>query len=179
MENRTAESATDIEAHIQGLRVFARSLLRGDHERADDLVQDSLERALSHWHKFRRDGNLRSWLFAILYNRFITEQTRRRREFAHRSLDDLAAKELPGFHGAQEPALVYRDLLRGFAELPYDQRTVLLLICAEDFSYDEAARVLGVPIGTVMSRLSRGRTRLRQYVNEGPPRADKSLRGEA
>jgi RNA polymerase sigma-70 factor, ECF subfamily len=179
MENGTAETVTAIEPYIQGLRVFARSLLRGDHERADDLVQDSLERALSHWHKRRRDGDLRSWLFTILYNRFVTEQYRRRREFAHRSFDDVALEDLPGFEGAQEPALAYRDLLRGFAELPPDQRAVLLLIGIEDFSYEEAARILGIPVGTVMSRLSRGRERLRRYMNEGLPRTDKSPPSEA
>jgi RNA polymerase sigma factor (sigma-70 family) len=178
MENRTAEIATAIEAHIPSLRVFARSLLRGDRARADDLVQDSLERALAHWHKRRPDGDLRGWLFTILYNRFVTEQTRRKREFTHRSLDDLAEGELPGFGGGQEPALAYRDLLRGFAELPYDQRAVLLLIGTEDFSYDEAARILGIPRGTVMSRLSRGRERLRQYMNEGSPRAEISAPSE-
>jgi RNA polymerase sigma-70 factor, ECF subfamily len=170
MENGIAETVTAIEAHIQGLRRFARSLLRGDLEGVDDLVQDSLERALSHWNKRHRDGDLRRWLFTILHNRFLTEQSRRRRESTHRRLDDVAEEDLPRFDGAQEPALAYRDLLRGFAELPYDQRAVLLLIVAEDFSYEEAAQVLGIPIGTVMSRLSRGRDRLRRYMSEGPPR---------
>ena len=73
---------------------------------------------------------------------------------------------MPGIDGGQEGALAYRDLVRGFAELPEDQRAVLLLIGVEDFTYAEAAGILGVPIGTVMSRLSRGRERLRRYINE-------------
>jgi RNA polymerase sigma-70 factor, ECF subfamily len=168
MQNEMPETLTAIEAHIQGLRRFARSLLRGDLERADDLVQDSLERALSHWKKRHPDGDLRRWLFTILYNCFVTQQIRRRR-FTLLRLGDVSEENLPRFDGAQEPTLAYRDLLRGFAELPYDQRAVLLLIAAEGFSYEEAARVLGVPIGTVMSRLSRGRERLRRYINQGPP----------
>jgi RNA polymerase sigma-70 factor, ECF subfamily len=178
MENGMSDTVAAIEPHIQGLRVFARSLLRGDLVRADDLVQDSLERALSHWHKRRPDGDLRGWLFTILYNRFVTEQYRRRREFAHRSLDDVAEEDLLGLDGAQEPALTYRDLLRGFAELPHDQRAVLLLIGAQDFSYEETARILGIPIGTVMSRLSRGRERLRRYMDEGPPGAANRCRAK-
>jgi RNA polymerase sigma-70 factor, ECF subfamily len=169
MKNGTPETIAAIEVHIPALRRFARSLLRGDCQRADDLVQDSLLRALAHWHKRRQDRDLRGWLFTILYNRFITEQNRRRREFAHRSLDDVAEKDLPLRDGAQEPALAYRDLLRGFAELPSDQQAVMLLIGTEGFSYEDTARVLDIPIGTVMSRLSRGRERLRRYMNDGAP----------
>jgi RNA polymerase sigma-70 factor (ECF subfamily) len=80
-------------------------------------------------------------------------------------LTEILEGEQPGVEGGQEEALAHRDLLRGFAELPEEQRSVLLLIAVEDFSYRETARVLGLPIGTVMSRLSRGRERLRQYMN--------------
>src|SRR6516162_6141562 len=128
-----------LEAHIPGLRRYAYALLRGDRESADDLVQDSLERALSCWHQ--------------------------RRALGRRSLAEILETEQPGVEGGQEGALVHRDLLRGFAELPEEQRAVLLLIAVEDFSYRETAQVLGVPIGTVMSRLSRGREHLRQYIN--------------
>jgi Sigma-70, region 4 len=96
-----------------------------------------------------------------------TEQYRRRREAAHRSLD-ASRRRVSWVSRAQEPALAYRDLLRGFAELPQDQRAMLLLIGVQDFSYGEAAQILAIPIGTVMSRLSRGRERLRRYINEGP-----------
>jgi RNA polymerase sigma factor (sigma-70 family) len=154
-----------LEAHIPGLRRFARVLLRGDQDRADDLVQDSLERALSRWHQRRRDGNLRSWLYTILYNRFLTDTQRRLgRKVWIGSLAAIGEEDLPGIKGGQDEVLAYRDLLRAFAKLPEDQRAVLLLIGVEDFSYAGAAIILGVPIGTVMSRLSRGRERLRQYM---------------
>jgi RNA polymerase sigma-70 factor (ECF subfamily) len=156
------ERAALIEAQIPRLRRFAYALLRGDRERADDLVQDTLERALSCWHLRRTEGNLRSWLYTILYNRFLSDQLRARRRGLHDALTE--ATELPGIAGGQEAALEHRDLLRAFSALPEEQQTVLLLIGVEDLSYEEAARVLGVPIGTVMSRLSRGRERLRQHM---------------
>jgi RNA polymerase sigma-70 factor, ECF subfamily len=156
-----------VEAHLYALHRFACALLRGERERADDLVQDSIERALAHWHQRRRDRELRSWLFTILYNRFVTDLRQRKREPQHGSLHDIPEGQLPGADGGQEQALACRDLLRGFAALPEDQRTVLLLITVENFSYEEAARILGIPIGTVMSRLSRCRERLRRYMHEG------------
>jgi RNA polymerase sigma-70 factor, ECF subfamily len=154
-----------LEPHIPGLRRYAYALLHGDREGADDLVQDSLERALSCWHQRRTDGDLRGWIYTILYHRFVTDRRRQRRDLGYRSLTEILEAEQPGVEGAQEGALAHRDLLRGFAELPEEQRSVLLLIAVEDFSYRETARVLGLPIGTVMSRLSRGREHLRQYMN--------------
>ena len=155
-----------LEQRIPELRNFARALLRGDKDRADDLLQDSLERALSGWDRRRCNGNLRAWLYTILYNRFVTDQRRHRiHQIFHPTLDEVLDDDLPGADGGQEAMLVYRDLQRGFAALPDDQRAVLLLIGVEDFSYEEAARILRIPVGTVMSRLSRGRERLRQYMN--------------
>ena len=156
-----------IEAHIPGLRRFACALLRGDRQGADDLVQDCLERALSSWHLRRAEGDLRGWLYTILYNRFLSERHRRGRRGVPDASLEAAEAELPGVDGGQDWALEQRDLLRGFAGLPEEQRSVLLLVGVEDLSYGEAARVLGVPIGTVMSRLSRGRERLRHYMNGG------------
>jgi RNA polymerase sigma-70 factor, ECF subfamily len=154
-----------LEAYIPGLHRYACALLRGDRESADDLVQDSLERALSRWHQRRHDGNLRGWIYTILYHRFLTDRCRRRRDLEHRSLTEILETEQPGIDGGQEKALGQRDFLRGFAELPEEQRAVMLLIGVEDFSYRDTARILGLPIGTVMSRLSRGRERLRRYMN--------------
>jgi RNA polymerase sigma-70 factor (ECF subfamily) len=162
-----------LEAHIPGLRRYAYALLRGDRERADDLVQDVLERALSCWHQRRPDGDLRGWLYTILYHRFVTDRRRQRRDLGHRSSIEILEAGQPCVEGGQEGALVRRDLLRGFAELPEEQRAVLLLVAVEDFSYREAAGVLGLPIGTVMSRLSRGREHLRQYMNGDLTRARK------
>jgi RNA polymerase sigma-70 factor, ECF subfamily len=160
-----SDRAALIEAQIPGLRRFARALLRGDAESADDLVQDTLERALSRWHLRRAEGNLRGWLYTILYNRFLTDRYRTKRRALHDVLADET--EMPGIDGGQDSALEHRDLLRAFSALPEEQRSVLLLIGVEDLSYEEAARVLGVPIGTVMSRLSRGRERLRNYMLGG------------
>lgn len=160
-----AAKAALIEEQIPGLRRFARALVRGDRERADDLVQDSLERALSRWHLRRAEGDLRGWLYTILYNRFLSEQLRQRRRGVHDALTDATKSELPRINGGQVEALEHRDLLRAFAALPEEQRSVLVLVGVEDLSYEQTARILGVPIGTVMSRLSRGRERLRQIMN--------------
>ena len=165
-----------IEAHIPGLRRFACALLRGDRQSADDLVQDCLERALSSWHLRRAEGDLRGWLYTILYNRFLSEKHRQGRRGMPNALVEVAEAELPGVEGGQDWALEQRDLLRAFAGLPEEQRSVLLLIGVEDLSYGEAARVLGVPIGTVMSRLSRGRERLRHYMNGGADGRNAELR---
>ena len=159
------DQASLIEPHIPGLRRFACALLRGDRNGADDLVQDCLERAVSRWHLRRAEGDVRGWLYTILYNRFLSEKHRQRRRGVPDALMEVAEAELPGVDGGQDWALEHRDLLRAFAALPEEQRSVVLLIGVEDLSYQQAARVLGVPIGTVMSRLSRGRERLRHYMN--------------
>src|SRR5215472_4063559 len=156
------DRAALIEAQIPGLRRFAYALLRGDREAADDLVQDTLERALSRWHLRRHEGNLRGWLFTILYNRFLSDQHRSRRRGPHDALTEEIG--VPGIDGGQDSVLEHRDLLRAFSMLSEEQRSVLFLIGVEDLSYEEAARALGVPIGTVMSRLSRGRERLRRSM---------------
>src|SRR5437870_8670445 len=103
--------AAQIEAHIPGLRRFARQLLRGDSERADDLVQDTLERALAGWHLRRTDGDMHGWLYTILYHRFLTDLHRERRRNAHHGSTDVAV-DRPEVEGAQEAALIHRDLLR-------------------------------------------------------------------
>jgi RNA polymerase sigma-70 factor (ECF subfamily) len=167
LADATPDPASLLEAHIPGLRRFAQALLRGDRERADDLVQDTLERALSSWHLRRVESELRGWLYTILYNRFLSDRERRKRRTAYDALSEIVEDELPGVEGGQHSALEYRDFLRAFATLPAEQRSVLLLVAVEDLSYEEAAQVLGVPIGTVMSRLSRGRERLRRLTGDG------------
>ncbi|MBN8871236.1 MAG: sigma-70 family RNA polymerase sigma factor [Rhodospirillales bacterium] len=152
-----------LEPLIPALRRYARALLR-DRTAADDLVQDCLERAIAHWNQRRAGGNSRSWVFTILHNLAMTELKRR----AARSRDvglEAAEAWLPMPPG-QEDGLNYRALLRALAALPEDQRAVVLLVSVEDLSYAEAAKVLNIPIGTVMSRLSRGRDRLLKSVNE-------------
>ena len=108
---------------------------------------------------------MRGWLYTILYNRFLTDKHRQPRRGVADALLEVAETELPEVDGGQDWAPAHRDLLRAFAALPEEQRWVVLLIGVEDLSYGEAARVLGVPIGTVMSRLSRGRERLRHHKN--------------
>jgi RNA polymerase sigma factor (sigma-70 family) len=159
-----------IVVEIPGLRRFAKGLVRGDRARAEDLLQDGLERALAHWHDRRAEGNLRSWLHAILYNRFVSEQHLRRRRGMPLDLSNAEEAEVTGIDGGQDAVLHYRDFLRGFRELPQEQRSVLYLVGVEGLSYREVARRLGVPIGTVMSRLSRARDRLRRHL-DGQDRA--------
>src|SRR5215831_11713058 len=103
LADTTANFTTAVEAHIPGLRRFARALLRGDRERADDLVQDALERALSHWHLRRAEGEPRDWLYTILYNRFLSERRRERRWGAPKALTE-SESELPEVRGRQEAA---------------------------------------------------------------------------
>lgn len=154
-----------IESHIPALRRYARVLTR-NHADADDLVQDCLERAISRAASFRADGDLRSWLFSILHNAHLDE--RRRRQRRGWDLDIDGAGEV-ATNGGQEISAEVRDVLTAFERLPDEQREVLLLIGVDDLSYEEAARALDVPIGTVMSRLSRARERLRSMVEAKPP----------
>lgn len=155
-----------IEQLIPALRRFAWGLCRDPHD-ADDLVQDCIERALSRWHLRRPDGNLRAWLFTILYNEFINGRRRLMRRGSMTSIDELMTE--PSIQEDQEQNLHVKDVMDGIGRLPADHRAVLLLVGTEDLSYEEAARVLGVPIGTVMSRLSRARERLRGLLNHDPP----------
>jgi RNA polymerase sigma-70 factor (ECF subfamily) len=150
-----------IEPHIPSLRRYAWALLR-EREGADDLVQDCLERALSRWHLRRREGDLRAWLFAILHNLFVDGLRRRTREGLHVDIDEAHDLAAPGQDPEARAAM--RDVLDGLEALPPDQKAVLLLVGVEDLSYEAAAQVLGVPVGTVMSRLSRARERLRRAV---------------
>lgn len=155
-----------VEPLIPGLRRYARALLR-DPAAADDLVQDCLERAITRWHQWRRDGEVRPWLFSILHNLAVNRLRQAQRRGPHLDIDDESAPEL-ATAPAQEGALRHRDLLRALETLPEEQRSVLLLVGVEDLSYAEAAKVLDVPVGTVMSRLSRGRERLRLAMEAAP-----------
>lgn len=159
-----------MEALVPALRRFAWSLTRGG-DAADDLVQDCLEHALGAWHRRHLDGNLRAWLFSILYNLHVSD--RRRLARRARLLADPALAGEAAVNGGQDAALHCAEILAQLDALPEDQRAALLLIGVEGLSYEDAARVLGVPVGTVMSRLSRGRERLRRAA-EGrvaPPTA--------
>jgi RNA polymerase sigma factor (sigma-70 family) len=155
---------TRIEACIPALRRYAAALLR-DREDADDLVHDCLVRALDKLHTRRDDADVRAWLFAIMHNLFVSQLRRAKARPAGEPLDE-AHEAAMSMRPDQENSLHWRDLLRALNRLPVDQRSVILLVSVEDLSYAEVANVLGIPIGTVMSRLARGRERLRQMAEE-------------
>jgi len=150
-----------VEPLIPALRRYARALMR-DRASADDLVQDCLERAVSRWHQ-RRDGDVRAWLFTILHNLAVNQFRKSASRGRHVPIDETNEDSF-GEAASQEQKLMYQDVLAKLARLPEDQREVLLLVAVEDLSYAEAANVLGIPVGTVMSRLSRARERLQQEI---------------
>lgn len=155
------DESAELLACIPRLRRYARALLGGRAE-ADDLVQDTLERGWTKLHLYRRGTDLRAWLFTVMHN---VHANRRRGERPEVPLDDAPEAATDG---GQERALALRDLDAALARLPVEQREVLLLVVLEDMSYDEAARTLGVPVGTVMSRLSRARERMRRLMQGEP-----------
>ncbi len=151
-----------VEPLIPALRRYARALMR-DRAAADDLVQDCLERAVSRWHQ-RRDGSVRAWLFTILHNLAVTQFRQATARGRHMPIDDAAVSRSSSARQRRSNRLIYQDVLGKLAKLPEEQRAVLLLVAVEDLSYADAAAVLNVPVGTVMSRLSRARERLQQEM---------------
>jgi RNA polymerase sigma-70 factor (ECF subfamily) len=147
--------------HVASLRRYALALTGSRYE-AEDLVQETLTRAIGAAHGFRKGGNLRGWLFSIMHNAFISSV--RSRRAAEQELDD----NLPELRQPprQLDRLEVRDALAALSRLPEAQRAAVVLIALEDFSYAEAARVLEIPIGTLMSRLARGREALRRAMSE-------------
>ncbi len=156
-----ADMSSLLDQQIPALRRYAFGLTRDRHI-ADDLVQDCLERAISHWFLRRDDSNLRAWLFTILRNLYISSRRRQARRGVSIAIDDLVASDS---RYDQEARLEARDILMALDQLPEEQKSILLLVAVEEFSYDEVARMLDIPIGTVMSRLSRGRQRLRMIAD--------------
>jgi RNA polymerase sigma-70 factor, ECF subfamily len=147
--------AQSLVALIPRLRRYARALV-GDRAAADDLVQDTLERAWTKLHLFRRGTDLRAWLFTVMHNVRVNQlRAARPTDVLEDDMPELAQRATQG------DSLLVRDLDRAVAALPVAQREVLLLVALEDLSYEEAAQVLGIPIGTVMSRLARAREKLR------------------
>jgi RNA polymerase sigma factor (sigma-70 family) len=148
---------TRVQELIPRLRRYARALT-GDRGTADDLVQDTLERAWSKLHLWRHGSDLRAWLFTIMHNVHVN-QIRSRSSASLVPLDDEIA-DAP-VRPTQSDMLEVRDIDAALHRLPIEQREVVLLIALERMSYDETARSLRIPIGTVMSRLARARERLR------------------
>ena len=143
-------------AATPNLRAFAVSLT-GSFDRADDLVQDTLLRALSHIDRFERGTNLNAWLFTILRNLFHSEYRKRKREVE--DVDGTYAARLKTAPD-QGSWLDFQDFRTALAKLPADQREALLLVGAQGFSYEDAAHIMGCAIGTVKSRVNRARMRL-------------------
>ncbi|MDQ6621401.1 MAG: sigma-70 family RNA polymerase sigma factor [Pseudomonadota bacterium] len=159
----------DLVAAIPRLRRYAR-VLTGDTTRADDLVQDTLARAWEKRRLWQAGTDLRAWLFTIMHNVHVNQLSTSRRDGANVSLDaegGAAAWQVP-VRANQLDRIELLELLHHMARLPVDQREVLLLAAVEEMRYDEIAAALDVPMGTVMSRLSRARARLRSFVEEPP-----------
>jgi len=158
-----------LEAEIPRLRRYARALLR-DAEKADDLVQSCLTRALSKQHLWQPGTDLRAWLFTILHNQYVNEIRRLAREVNTVSIHhiELLATVPP----SAIPSLQLRDLEAALGKLLPEQRQVILLVGLEEQRYDQVAAILGIPIGTVRSRVSRARHLLRKLIGmeEQPPR---------
>lgn len=155
-----------LQAQIPRLRRYARALT-GSREAADDLTQDTLERAWSKRALWRADTNLRAWLFKVMHNVFVNGVKRARPMASLEALIEDGAAEAVAAQASAETGAALRDMRSALAQLPAEQREVVLLVGLEQLTYAEAAQVLEVPIGTVMSRLSRGRERLRQLLEEG------------
>ncbi len=147
----------EIKAAIPALRRYARALV-GDVTLADDLVQDCLERAVRKKHLWKPRGSVRAWLFTILLN--LHRDARRKNRGHTVPLDDIHAGI--GVSGHQESRLALNQTLRHIASLPDEQKQVLLLVALEGFDYNEAAGILAIPKGTLMSRLARARATLRE-----------------
>lgn len=170
-----ADIYRDIEAEIPRLRRYARALAR-DVAAADDLVQDCLARALGKLHLWQQGTDLRAWLFTILHNQYVNQVRRAVREGAAVGLSETEPMLTRAPH--QGKRLELRDLERAIAKLPEEQRSVILLVGLEGMRYEEVAEVLDVPVGTVRSRLSRGREALRRLIGLVPDRQAEIMMAE-
>jgi RNA polymerase sigma-70 factor, ECF subfamily len=153
----------DLLAAIPRMRRYAR-VLTGDPSRADDLVQEALARAWEKRRLWAAGSDLRAWLFTVMHNVFVNQRALARHERNHVSLDAEGegneAWQIP-VRAMQYTRVELMELMQHVGRLPTDQREVLLLAVVEELRYEEIAAVLGIPVGTVMSRLSRAREKLR------------------
>jgi len=156
-------------AELPHLMRYARALTR-DGDAAEDLVQDCASRALSRLHLFQAGTNMRAWLFTVLHNLHRQNLRKASRRPASTQMTEEIENRLAAVEDATQ-RLSLRDLDRAVADLPEEQRQVVLLIGLEDMSYQETATILDIPVGTVMSRLARARERLRRAMEgQGQPR---------
>jgi len=153
-----------LETEIPRLRRYARALTR-DVSRADDLVQSCLTRAIAKQHLWQPGTDLRAWLFTILHNQHVNDVRRSVREGISVPVEDMAP--VLTVQSNATAVLQLRDLEAAIAKLPTEQRQVILLVGLEGMRYEEVADILGVPVGTVRSRLSRGRDQLRRLMDMG------------
>ena len=150
-----------LETEIPRLRRYARALTR-DASRADDLVQSCLTRAIAKQHLWQPGTDLRAWLFTILHNQHVNDVRRATREGVSVPVEDIGP--MLTVQSNAMATLQLRDLERAIGALPVEQRQVILLIGLEGMSYEDAAAILDIPVGTVRSRLSRGRDQLRKLM---------------
>ncbi|MFZ6641451.1 sigma-70 family RNA polymerase sigma factor [Undibacterium sp. TC4M20W] len=155
-----SDSRSQLLACIPRLRRYARALV-GDRAGADDLVQDTMERGWLKLGSFLPDGDMRAWLFSIMHNLRLDQL--RKPSLTTVELDDEDAS-LPALAASQSHGLELRDLQAALLQLPLEQREVLLLVVLEEMRYEDIALTLNIPLGTVMSRLSRGREKLRAIM---------------
>lgn len=160
-----------LETKIPNLRRYARALAR-DISWADDLVQSCLVRAIAKQHQWQLGTDLRAWLFTILHNQYVNDVRRAAREGVVIPVEDVAP--LLTVDSNVGVSLRLRDLDRALGRLPNEQRQVILLVGLEGLRYEEAAATLGIPLGTVRSRLSRGREALRVLLDMREEEADVS-----
>lgn len=154
---------SDLLAAVPNLRAFAMSLA-GTHDRADDLVQETLVKA---WHKqdtFQPGTNMRAWLFTILRNEFYSQMRKKGREVSDA---EGALTEAMAVHPEQSGKMDLADMRKALQGLPDDQREAIILVGATGLSYEEAAEVCGCAVGTVKSRVSRARARLAELLDVG------------
>ena len=167
-----SDFARRLEQEIPALRRYARYLVR-DVERADDLVQDCLERAFAKRFLWRKPESFRPWLFALLRNVHLNQVRWRSRRPAEVPIETATLAAHPE---AQVDRVMAGEVLAALEALDPDQREVLVLVAVEGLQYREAAGVLGIPVGTVMSRLSRGRERMRRALEGEAPSGGAALR---
>lgn len=158
----------DLLAAIPRLRRYAR-VLTGETARADDLVQDTLARAWEKRSLWQSGTDLRAWLFTIMHNVFVNQRALARRDARTVSLDDDEGGglgwEMP-VAATQFTRMELLETMQSVGKLPSEQREVLMLAAVEELRYEEIATVMGIPVGTVMSRLSRARDKLRRMTGE-------------
>ena len=161
----------DLVAAIPRLRRYAR-VLTGEANRADDLVQDTLARAWEKRALWQAGTDLRAWLFTVMHNLFINQRALARRDAANISIDGAGAPAEVwqlSVRPSQQAYVELREVVLQIGRLPAEQREVLILAAVEEMKYEEIAQILDIPVGTVMSRLSRARDKLRRIVAEPVP----------